>query len=95
MNKILYLIIFVLFLTNSSYSEEANSHGGALELPESARPNDATISLFEKRKKLFIERRRREGRLYTVPPKGNAKKFTYEKNILVRKLINNCLKDIF
>ena len=65
MNKILYLIIFLLFLTNSSYSEEANSHGGALELPESARPNDATISLFEKRKKLFIERRRREGRLYT------------------------------
>ena len=52
MNKILYLIIFILFLTNSSYSEEANSHGGALELPESARPNDATISLFEERKKI-------------------------------------------
>ena len=84
----------ILFLTNSSYSDlysvpakgEANSHGGAIELPESARPNDATISLFEERKKLFIERRRREGRLYTVPPKGNAKKFTYEKNISSSKI---------
>ena len=86
MKKVLIFIIFTLFLTNSSYSEEANSHGGALELPESARPNDATISLFEKRKKLFIERRRREGRLYTVPAKGNAKKFTYEKNISSSKI---------
>ena len=79
MKKVLIFIIFTLFLTNSSYSEKINTHGGALELPESARPNDATISHFELRKKLFIEQRRREGRLYTVTPKGNAKKFTYEK----------------
>ena len=63
MKKVLIFIIFTLFLTNSSYSEKANSHGGALELPESARPNDATISLFEARKKHFIEKRRRQGRL--------------------------------
>ena len=94
MKKVLIFIIFTLFLTNSSYSDlysvpakgEANSHGGAIELPESARPNDATISLFEERKKSFIEQRRSGGRLYTVPPKGNAKKFTYEKNISSSKV---------
>ena len=80
MKKLLGIVVLSLLLVNSSYSEEANSHRGALELPESARPNDATISLFEERKKNFIEQRRREGRLYTVSPKGNAKKFTYEKN---------------
>ena len=61
MKKVLIFIIFTLFLTNSSYSDlysvpakgDANSHGGAIELPESARPNDATISLFEERKKKF------------------------------------------
>ena len=94
MKKVLIFIIFTLFLTNSSYSDlysvpakgEANSHGGAIELPESARPNDATISLFEERKKSFIEQRRSGRRLYTVPPKGNAKKFTYEKNISSSKV---------
>ena len=75
-----------MFLTNSSYSEKINTHGGVNELPESARPNDATISLFEERKKSFIEQRRSGGRLYTVPPKGNAKKFTYEKNISSSKI---------
>ena len=61
MKKVLIFIIFTLFITNSSYSDlysvpakgEANSHGGAIELPQSARPNDATISLFEERKKKF------------------------------------------
>jgi len=86
MKKVVIFIIFTLFLTNSSYSEKINTHGGALELPESARPNDATISHFELRKKLFIEQRRTEGRLYTVSPKGNAKKFTYEKNISSSKV---------
>ena len=93
MKKILYFIILTLFLTSNTYSEtnnakkeKANSHGGAHELPESARPNDATISLFEFRKKTFIDRRRIQGRLYTVPPKGNAKKFTYEKNISSSKV---------
>ena len=94
MKKVLIIIIFTLFLTNSSYSDlysvpakgEANSHGGAIELPESARPNDATISLFEERKKNFIEQRRREGRLYTVSPKGNAKNFNFEKNLVSSKL---------
>ena len=86
MKKVLFFIIFILFLTNSSYSEKINTHGGVNELPESARPNDATISHFEFQKKIFIKQRRREGRLYTVPPKGNAKKFTYEKNISSSKV---------
>jgi len=86
MKKVLIFIIFTLFLTNSSYSEKVNTHGGTNELPESARPNDATIYYFELQKKLFIKQRRRQGRLYTVPPKGNAKKFTYEKNISSSKV---------
>ena len=86
MKKLLGIVVLGLLLVNSSYSEEANSHGGANELPESARPNDATISLFEERKKNFIEQRRREGRLYTVSPKGNAKNFNFEENLVSSKL---------
>jgi CubicO group peptidase (beta-lactamase class C family) len=86
--KLLSIVVLGLLLSGNAYAnkEKANSHGGAHELPESARPNDATISLFEVRKKNFIDRRRSQGRLYTVPPKGNAKKFTYEKNISSSKV---------
>ena len=88
MKKLLGIVVLSLLVSGSAYAnkEKANSHGGANELPESARPNDATISLFEVRKKNFIDRRRSQGRLYTVPPKGNAKKFTYEKNISSSKV---------
>ena len=88
MKKILGIIALSLLLSGNAFADKkkANSHGGALELPESARPNDATISLFETRKKNFIERRRSQGRLYIVPPKGNAKKFNYEKNIFSSKV---------
>ena len=88
MKKLLGIIVLGLLLSGNGYAnkEKANSHGGALELPESARPNDATISLFEWRKKNFINDRRGQGRLYTVPPKGNAKKFNYEKNIFSSKV---------
>ena len=81
-------MVLGLLLVNSSYSgeEKANSYNGAHELPERARPNDATISLFEERKKKFINKRRSQGRLYTIKPKGNAKKFTYEKNLSSLKL---------
>ena len=65
---------------------KAISYNGVHELPEHARPNEATISLFEERKKKFIKRRRREGRLYTIAPKGNAVKFTYQKNLPSLKL---------
>ena len=88
MKKLLAIVVLGLLLSGNAYAnkEKANSHGGAHELPESARPNDATISLFEVRKKNFIDRRRSQGRLYIVPPKGNAKIFTYEKNISSSKV---------
>ena len=88
MKKLLAIVVLGLLLSGNAYAnkEKANSHGGAHELPESARPNDATISLFEVRKKNFIDRRRSQGRLYIVPPKGNAKTFTYEKNISSSKV---------
>ena len=42
------------------------------ELPEYVRPNDATISLYEDRRFKLIKRRRSQGSLYTIQPKGNA-----------------------
>jgi len=65
---------------------KAISYNDKAELPEHVHPNDATISLYEVRKKRFIKRRRREGRLYTIAPKGNAVKFTYQKNLPSLKL---------
>jgi len=50
-------------------------------LPEQARPNDATISLFEERKNKFIKKRKKQKRLYTIKPKGNAIEFNYDKNL--------------
>ena len=58
MKKLLAIVVLGLLLSGNAYAnkEKANSHGGAHEFPESARPNDATISLFEVRKKNFIDR---------------------------------------
>ena len=52
MKKILGIIALSLLLSGNAFADKkkANSHGGTHELPESARPNDATISLFETRK---------------------------------------------
>ena len=61
MKKVLFFIISILFLTNSSYSEKINTHGGVNELPESARPNDATISHFEFQKKMVLSEASRSG----------------------------------
>ena len=49
MKKLLAIVVLGLLLSGNAYAnkEKANSHGGAHELPESARPNDATISLFK------------------------------------------------
>ena len=64
---------------------KAISYNDKHELPEHARPNDATISLYEERKKRFIDKRR-QGRLYIIEPKGNAKNFNFEKNLASSKL---------
>lgn len=88
MKNILILIFINLVLINFSYSkdEKVNDYGGANTIPENARPNDATISFFEARKKLFIENKRIEGQLYTIKPKGNAVEFNFEKNLPSSKL---------
>ena len=97
MKKLLGIIVLGLLLGGNANAddEKAVSYGGAHELPEDARPNDATISLFEERKKFFIEQRRRQGRLYTVAPKGNAKKFVYKKNLLSSKIENQLSEGFF
>ena len=56
-------------------------YDGGHEIPEDARPNDDTIAYFEIRKRMFIERLRERGRIYTIEPKGNAVEFNYDKNL--------------
>ena len=83
MKKLLAIVVLGLLLRGNAYADDGKevSYGGVNEMPEKARPNDATISLFEERKKSFIENRRRQGRLYIIEPKGNAVNFKYEKNL--------------
>ena len=78
MRKILSLIFLSLFITTKGFPDN--------EMPEKARPNDKTISLYEYKKKLWIQNLRGPGHLYTIKPKGNAKVFNYEKNISSSKL---------
>ena len=76
-------MVLGLLFGGSGYADDgkAVSYGGAHELPEHARPNDATISLFEERKNKFIKKRKKQKRLYTIKPKGNAIEFNYDKNL--------------
>ena len=76
-------MVLGLLLSGNAYADDgkAVSYGGAHELPEHARPNDATISLFEERKNKFIKKRKKQKRLYTIKPKGNAIEFNYDKNL--------------
>jgi hypothetical protein len=86
--KLLGIMILSLLLSGNAYADDgkAVSYGGVNEMPEKARPNDATISLFEERKKRFIDNQRRKGDLYIIEPKGNAKNFNFEKNLISSKL---------
>ena len=83
MKKIFLTILFTLVQSLSVYADDGKAVGydGALALPEDARPNDATISLFEERKEIFINRRKMQGQLYTIAPKGNAVEFNFDKNL--------------
>jgi len=67
-------------MPQSNKGGEAVSYGRGAELPEHVRPNDATISLYQDRRLAFIEHRRRQGRLYTVEPAGNAVPFEIASN---------------
>jgi hypothetical protein len=62
-------------------SGEAVNHTRGAELPQDVRPNDATISLYQDKRLRFIERRRSQGRLYTVEPKGNGSTLRFEPNL--------------
>ena len=88
MKKLLGIVVLSLLLSGNAYAEDgkAVSYGGVNEMPEKARPNDATISLFEERKKRFIDNQRRKGDLYIIEPKGNAINFKYKKNLISLKL---------
>ncbi|MDB2683419.1 hypothetical protein N9Y58_00930 [Alphaproteobacteria bacterium] len=59
---------------------EAVSYGRSINIPSKARPNDATISAYEDRRKNFLSRRNAMDQLYIVEPKGNAVDFSYESN---------------
>ena len=60
---------------------EAVNYTRGAELPQDVRPNDATISLYQDKRIRFIERRRSQGRLYTVDPKGNGSTLRFEPNL--------------
>jgi len=45
------------------------------EIPESARPNNATISLYEENRRTFLQRLIRGGNAYRIRPAGNAISF--------------------
>lgn len=50
------------------------------EMPENARPNDATIALYERGRKNFFDTLKSRGEFYTITPKGNAEPFNYMTN---------------
>jgi len=88
MRKLLGIVVLGLLWCNIGLvdDEKLIVYNSSVSVPEDARPNDATISFYEWRKKKFIENRRRQERLYTITPKGNASKFTYQKNLPSSKI---------
>ena len=59
---------------------KAVNYGRSINLPQKARPNDATISFYQIRRNNFLLRKSNRGLLYVVEPKGNAVDFRYEPN---------------
>jgi len=59
----------------------AVNHTRGAELPQSIRPNDNTISLYQDKRIVFMENRRRQGRTYIVEPAGNAFDFKFVPNV--------------
>ena len=88
-NNMKWLIFIVPFITAESRAESLpkNNPGGPAfsyseshEILESARPNDATISMYEDRKSNFIKRQKRRGNVYAIQPKGNKVDFVINSN---------------
>ena len=57
MKKLLGIVVLGLFLSGNAYVDNGKvvSYDDVNEMPEKARPNDATIFLFEERRKSYIE----------------------------------------
>ena len=68
-------------LPQSNPGGEAAFYNSGSEIPDNARPNDATISRYEELRRSFIARLRASGNLYTIRPIGNAEKFVFNSNI--------------
>lgn len=62
------------------------------EMPEKARPNDATLSLYNNKRINFINRWRSKGWMYTIKPKGNAVPFEFVPNLPSARLDNEMEK---
>ena len=88
MKKIIITIFALLSLSGCQQATlpQKNKGGVAViyksmhELPENARPNDATISLYEDGKRDFLIRRKTQKRLYTIEPIGNHVSFKSNPN---------------
>ena len=84
-----FAVVVTLLCGCASHSlPQSNPNGPAVsypntyaEIPETARPNDATISLYEDRRRSFIRDRTMQGNMYQIRPKGNAIQFEIEPNI--------------
>ena len=81
----LFIAIALLCGCASQTIPQSNPGGPAVsypntyeEMPETARPNDATISLYEDRRKKHIDFQNAQGNIYRIWPKGNSVKFETE-----------------
>ena len=84
----LIILITLPFECASQCMPQVNQGGSAVsypgtceEIPNSARPNDATISLYEERRGYHIATQFGWGNIYQIPPKDNAVQFVQEPNI--------------
>ena len=50
------------------------------QIPEKERPNDATISLYNDGRIYFFNVRKKQGRMFSIKPKGNSETFKISKN---------------
>ena len=66
--------------SNCGGEGKAVNYGRSINIPEKARPNDATISSYQIRRNKWLRGKSIWGKLYVVEPKGNAVDFRYEPN---------------
>ena len=76
MRKILSLIVLSLFIAKNVFADN--------EMPEKARPDDKTISLYEYKKKIFIKNRRDQGRAFSGISLSAKTFFAINKDKIIR-----------